>query len=182
MMDCRISSLPNRLGKNLLYHNEGSGTFRLVTEISVVQEGRRSAGCSWVDYDNDGDLDLSVANGMWSDFEQSCELYRNEGGTNSWIILNLVGTVSNRSAIGAKVWAQATIDGHDLTRNCGRSGRTRPARPLRSRDATKIDTLRIEWPSGIVQEYTRGRDRTVPDHNRGRAFRLEAVLKVLKRC
>ena len=48
-------------------------------------------------------------------FEQSCELYRNEGSTNNWIVLNLVGTVSNRSAIGAKVWAHATIDGKDMT-------------------------------------------------------------------
>ena len=144
--------IANRLGKNLLYHNEGSGSFTLITEISVVQEGRRSAGCAWVDYDNDGDLDLSVSNGMWSDFEQSCELYRNEGGTNSWIVLNLVGTVSNRSAIGAKVWAQATIDGNDMSQ----LREVRSGNDLRVHfglgDATTIHSVRIEWPSGTIQK------------------------------
>ena len=39
----------------------------------------------------------------------------NDGGMNHWIALDLVGTVSNRSAVGAKVWAEATIDGQDVT-------------------------------------------------------------------
>src|SRR6266567_3906091 len=51
-------------GHNVLYRNNGDGTFRDVTEraglaSSVVRYG---SGCTWVDYDRDGKLDLFVAN------------------------------------------------------------------------------------------------------------------------
>ncbi len=51
-------------GYNVLYRNNGDGTFRDVTEraglaSSVVRYG---SGCTWVDYDRDGKLDLFVAN------------------------------------------------------------------------------------------------------------------------
>ncbi|MHC1763344.1 MAG: FG-GAP repeat domain-containing protein [Verrucomicrobiia bacterium] len=47
---------------NFLFHNEGDGTFTRVTEGAAVIDGGRSWGCGWADYDNDGDLDLFVAN------------------------------------------------------------------------------------------------------------------------
>ena len=51
---------------NWLYHNEGDGTFSKVTEGAVVNDFARSYGCAWADFDNDGDLDLFVANGGYS--------------------------------------------------------------------------------------------------------------------
>jgi hypothetical protein len=50
-------------GQNLLFHNEGDGTFRDVTkEAGLLHEGvRYGSGCTWVDYDRDGRLDLFVA-------------------------------------------------------------------------------------------------------------------------
>jgi hypothetical protein len=66
-----------------------------------------------------------------------------------------VGTVSNRSAIGAKVRAQATIWGQNAQQMREVSG-TPYTGDLRAHfglgDATNVTTLRIEWPSGIVQE------------------------------
>jgi enediyne biosynthesis protein E4 len=51
-------------GQNLLYHNNGDGTFSDVTEKAGLRqpEVRYGSGCSWVDYDRDGRLDLFVAN------------------------------------------------------------------------------------------------------------------------
>jgi len=53
-------------GQNALYHNNGDGTFVDVTERSgLTQPGpktRWNTGCTWVDYDRDGHLDLFVAN------------------------------------------------------------------------------------------------------------------------
>ncbi|MGB6885629.1 MAG: CRTAC1 family protein, partial [Candidatus Acidiferrum sp.] len=51
-------------GKNVLYHNNGTGTFTDVTEkAGVGTNGKRwNTGCAFVDYDRDGHLDLFVAN------------------------------------------------------------------------------------------------------------------------
>jgi enediyne biosynthesis protein E4 len=51
-------------GKNVLYHNNGDGTFTDVSQkAGVAGKGTRwNTGCSFVDYDRDGRLDLFVAN------------------------------------------------------------------------------------------------------------------------
>ncbi|MGH9659404.1 MAG: CRTAC1 family protein, partial [Bryobacteraceae bacterium] len=51
-------------GHNVLYHNNGNGTFTDVTEKSGLAQKtvRYGSGCTWVDYDRDGHLDLFVAN------------------------------------------------------------------------------------------------------------------------
>jgi len=51
-------------GHNILYHNEGNGRFRDVTGAAgLPTAGRRwGTGCSFVDYDRDGYLDIAVAN------------------------------------------------------------------------------------------------------------------------
>src|ERR1051325_4326170 len=50
-------------GQNLLFHNNGDGTFSDVTEkAGLLREGNHyGAGCTWIDYDRDGRLDLFVA-------------------------------------------------------------------------------------------------------------------------
>ena len=61
------------VNRNLLYRNQGGGSFADVTERAGVAgtspEGKKlwSVGAAWLDYDNDGDLDLFVANYLdWS--------------------------------------------------------------------------------------------------------------------
>jgi hypothetical protein len=51
-------------GQNVLYHNNGDGTFTDVTERAGLRQSavHYGSGCSWVDYDRDGKLDLFVAN------------------------------------------------------------------------------------------------------------------------
>jgi hypothetical protein len=51
-------------GQNALYHNNGDGTFSDVTDKSGLRHpgARYGSGCTWVDYDRDGRLDLFVAN------------------------------------------------------------------------------------------------------------------------
>src|SRR5215472_10838103 len=53
-------------GQNLLFHNNGNGTFTDVTEkAGLIHPGVRfGSGCTWVDYDRDGRLDLFVAHYM----------------------------------------------------------------------------------------------------------------------
>jgi hypothetical protein len=85
-------------------------------------------------------------------------LYRNNGNSNAWLKVKLVGTVSNRSAIGAKVRVHATIGGKTFWQlreiNTGDGFCANALDPhFGLGDATQVDTLRIEWPSGTVQEF-----------------------------
>ena len=59
-------------GQNVLYHNNGDGTFTDVTEkAGLRQQGiRYGSGCTWVDYDRDGRLDLFVATYLNTTLEQ----------------------------------------------------------------------------------------------------------------
>ncbi|MCB0721240.1 MAG: VCBS repeat-containing protein [Ignavibacteriae bacterium] len=63
---------------NLLYRNDGSGTFTFMNTSIVSTDGGFSETCSWGDYDNDGDMDLYVTN---SDPPFNNYLYMNNGSS-----------------------------------------------------------------------------------------------------
>ena len=66
----------NNIGSpNYLYRNEGNGFTKIVNDPTVNDIGY-AHGCSWVDYDNDGYLDLFVAQYFPTQFNQ---LFRNKG-------------------------------------------------------------------------------------------------------
>jgi hypothetical protein len=149
----------------LLYHNDGDGTFTKVTEAPIATDViSATQSASWGDYDNDGFLDLYVQQGAYVATTPTAAnaktnlLYHNDGNANAWLNVKLVGTVSNRSAIGAKVrvnaffrsqsrWQLREISGGDSQAN---------QQSLNAEfglaDATIIDTVRVEWPSGREQE------------------------------
>ena len=133
--------------------NNRDGTFVEVTIDPLTTDPASSGASAWADYDIDGFLDALACSRA---LNTPNDLYRNDGSQNRWILLKLAGTVSNRSAIGAKVRAQATIWGQSVQQMREVSG-TPYAGDLRAHfglgDATNVTTLRIEWPSGIVQEF-----------------------------
>ena len=61
---------------NFLFHNNGDGTFTRILTGDIVQSVARFHGCSWSDYDNDGDMDVFIACNIGS----ANRLYRNDGG------------------------------------------------------------------------------------------------------
>jgi enediyne biosynthesis protein E4 len=141
---------------NFLYHNNGDGTFSKVTTGSPVNEYSDSWGVTWADYDNDGFLDLFASRGEG----RGNYLYHNNGNSNNWLTVKLVGTVSNRSAIGAKVRVRATIARvsrwqlRQITGGSGFAGHNELRANFGLGDATNVETLSIEWPSGVVQTLT----------------------------
>ena len=99
----------NSWGKNALYRNNGDGTFTDVALAAGVDDRLGHAnGAGWGDYDNDGDLDLFVAN-----YGDSV-LFRNNGnGTFSDVTSDAgVGDPSNRSRTTGITWGDYDQDGY----------------------------------------------------------------------
>ena len=145
---------------NFLFANQlmetGTASFTRIAGIDLVTRVGCYAGAMWGDYDDDGDLDLFVSNFSG----KSSLIYRNEQPDGHWLNVRAIGDVSNRSAIGAKLRARATIQGQvvwQLREIAGQTGYN-AQNSLRAHfglgDATVVDTLQIEWPSGLVDVYT----------------------------
>jgi len=95
-----MPQFPNKTPR-VVFRNLGNGTFEeLLDEAGPgVAAPHCSRGCAFGDFDNDGDLDVLIVN-----LNEPPSLLRNDlRGANHWLKLKLVGTKSNRSAIGARV-------------------------------------------------------------------------------
>jgi hypothetical protein len=154
---------PNGPGQNdFLYHNNGDGTFAKVTTGVLVKDLAIGDGCAWGDYNNDGFLDLFVSNLNG----QNNLLYRNNGNSNHWLVVQCAGRASNRAGIGAKVRIQTSVGGsriwqmREISGGSGYASQNTLYAHFGLGGATNVETLRVEWPSGIVQELKNvGSDR-----------------------
>jgi enediyne biosynthesis protein E4 len=87
----------------VLFRNLGNGKFEELLEGAGpgIAERHCSRGVAFGDFDNDGDLDILIVN-----LNEPPSLLRNDiSGDHHWLKVLLVGTNSNRSAIGAQVIA-----------------------------------------------------------------------------
>lgn len=194
---------------NLLYKNEGAPDYTLtrITTGDIVNDGGRSVGTAWGDYDNDGDLDLYVGNHTQNNFyyanngdgsfskissgdfvtnggntfgvsngdfnrdgsldifagnisNQNNDFYQNDGNAGHWARIICKGMTSNRSAIGTQVRIKAVIAGgsrwqmREISAQTGYNSQNETVAHFGLGDAGAIDSLLIQWPSGIQDIHT----------------------------
>ncbi len=100
---------------NFLYRNLGNGSFEKITAGILVNDGGSSYGCSWGDYDNDGNIDLVVCN-----YNENNFLYHNNGdGTFTKIITGSI--VTDMGASTCPAWGDYDNDGFLDLYICNRS-------------------------------------------------------------
>lgn len=148
------------LWPNFLFLNNGNGSFTRVGNTAPATDLDWSYGCAFGDYDNDGFEDLAVATCRYNSVDRPDLLYHNDGNSNNWITIKLVGTITNKSAIGTKIRVKANINGNPVwqmrelsaqTSYCGQND-LRPHFGLGN--ATNIDSIKLEWLNGTVEYYT----------------------------
>ena len=109
----------------------------------------RGRGVVALDFDRDGDLDLSFSNIK----EPSAVLQNDSTATGNWLVVELIGTVSNRDAVGATVHLKTNKRTHMRGVNGGGSYLSQGPFYLHfglAADET-IEQAEILWPSGQRQ-------------------------------
>ncbi|WP_167505890.1 FG-GAP-like repeat-containing protein [Desulfosediminicola flagellatus] len=153
-----VNSLRVMNTPNILFENDGTGVFTEVAEAGGAAGSLLGAGDHVVsaDYNRDGFLDLFVTNGMYpSPFDHlgPIQLFKNNGNSNHWIEIDLVGTTSNRDGIGARVLV--TAGGKTQLREQGGGMHKFSQNHTRIHfglgQNSTIQSLEVQWPSGTVQ-------------------------------
>jgi len=152
---------------NILYHNNGNGTFTAVPNAGgaagpiglAIADGAGTADSVVSgDYDVDGFLDLFVTNGFNLQpriIGGPNTLFHNNGNGNHWIELDLIGVHSARDATGARVYATA----NGVTQLRVQDGRyhrwSQDAKRIHFGLARELSVdLTVKWPGGATQTFT----------------------------
>jgi enediyne biosynthesis protein E4 len=136
----------------LLLHN-AKGRFQNVDAGSALEVPRAGRGAAFGDIDNDGDIDVVVAN-----VGEGCSVFRNNGGNrNHWLGLRLTGSRSNRDGIGARIEI-TSASGQKQFYTVSTAGSYISASDRRVIAGLGADTFAkrvvIKWPSGVIQNLS----------------------------
>jgi hypothetical protein len=137
----------------VLYRNLGHGRFEDVT-LAVgppLTEAKAARGAAFGDIDNDGGIDVAIAN-----VNDQPDLYRvTAAPAHHWIELKLVGTASNRDAIGARV--RVTAGGAEQWQEVRGGGSYLSQNDFRVHFglgvAATVDRIDVRWPNGRDEHW-----------------------------
>ena len=141
-----------RRGPRLVFRNRSDGTFQQIPEGSQAALNARyvSRGCAFGDFDNDGDIDMVIMN--QNDIPS---LLRNDAPpSNHWIKVRLIGTKSNRSAIGARVTLRygGIVQVQEVMSQSSYVSSNDPRLHFGLGSAESVD-IEVRWPLGLVEQH-----------------------------
>lgn len=140
------------LQRTLLYRNLGNSRFADISKEAgpAFQELRPARGMAAGDLDGDGNPEIVIVN-----MNAKPSLLKNSGKVQNFINIRLVGTKSNRSAIGARVTVQTgarkQID--EVMSGGSFFSQSDFAVHLGVGLAKSVDRVQVKWPSGLLQEW-----------------------------
>jgi len=141
--------------RNLLFRNTGEGRFEDVSAVagSGLRVEKVSRGAAFGDLDNDGDLDVVVAN-----MDAAPTLLRNDGGNRrSSLMLKLAGTSIDRDAIGARVevFADSLVQVREVVSGSSFQAQSDMRLHVGLGRRQRADSLTVRWLGGAVQSFGR---------------------------
>lgn len=151
---------------NIVYQNNGNGTFTLVPNAggaagligaAVGNNAGTSDSVIAADYDIDGYMDAFVANGlnMRPDEEGGPkQLFHNTGHGNHWLEFDLEGVTDNRDGIGARVYVTAGGKTQYREQNGGYHRWSQNHMRIHVGLAGNTSAnVRVVWPNGTEDTY-----------------------------
>jgi hypothetical protein len=131
--------------RDCLFRNNGDGTFTDVAYVDNADRVEDGRGLAIFDYDQDGRPDVALRN-----YKQPTQLLHNVGASGHWLALKLIGSRSNRDAVGARI----TLSSNGLRQirevhaGSGFQSGSSLIQHFGLGDATTVQDVRIRWPSG----------------------------------
>lgn len=143
-----VKKMPSTKIPNYIFKNQSDLTFKNVTNQWGLSNPTVSAGASYADLDNDGDLDLIVNNS-----NEPVGIYKNtvEKQKNNFIRIKLKGKDKNTYALGAKVWVY-TDSSVQFLENYPVRGFQSSVDPVLyfGLGKSKKASVKIQWPDGKI--------------------------------
>ena len=146
---------------NVMYHNNAGKEFQDITFSGGFGHLQKGHGIAFADLDEDGDQEVITQMGGFYQSDDTNDLvFDNPGFGNHWIKLKLIGTESNRAAIGTRIHVLINENGKQRSiYKFVNSGGSFGASPLRQLiglgNASNIIRLEIYWPkSDQTQIFT----------------------------
>jgi hypothetical protein len=150
---------------NLVFRNDQGKKFQNVTTAGGFGNLQKGHAVAFADLDHDGDQDIFVNMGgaNYGDVYQNSLFenpYSNIAEANHWITLQLLGTESNRMAIGTRIRIVTTEQGQSRAifrevNSGGSFGGNTLRQEIGLGSSSMVDTLQISWPaSGTIQTLT----------------------------
>ncbi len=145
---------------NRMFRNAGGKVFQDVTTSGGFGHLQKGHGIAFGDVDLDGDQDVFLkVGGAFTGDRFASALFENPGHGNHWITLALVGTRTNRAAIGARIritveQAGAVRDIHASVTSGSSFGGSSLRQEIGLGPAERIRRIEIRWPgSAEVQAF-----------------------------